>query len=91
MPGDTDDVPVTMAVQVQKAVDCYNAGAIVLHTQAHAADSKGSKGMLMLNECWIAHALPRRRRCRKWDLELPHLVRHSQYSHFNLEIHHELP
>ncbi|QIE27173.1 hypothetical protein SBC1_53950 (plasmid) [Caballeronia sp. SBC1] len=51
LPGDTDDVPVTMAAQVQKAVDCYNAGATVLHAQVHDADSKGSKGMFMLNEC----------------------------------------
>ena len=26
-PRDSDDIPLTMAEQVQKAVDCYNAGA----------------------------------------------------------------
>lgn len=31
LPGDSDDIPITMAEQVQKAVDCYNAGATVLH------------------------------------------------------------
>jgi uncharacterized protein (DUF849 family) len=31
LPSDTDHVPVTMAAQVQKAVDCYNASATVLH------------------------------------------------------------
>ena len=30
LPGDSDDIPVTMAEQVQKAVDCWNAGATVL-------------------------------------------------------------
>lgn len=50
LPGDTDDVPVTMAAQVQKVVDCYNAGATVLHAQVREADGKGSKRMFMLNE-----------------------------------------
>ena len=31
LPSDSDDIPVTMAEQVQKAVDCYNAGATLLH------------------------------------------------------------
>ena len=31
LPGDSDDIPLTMAEQVQKAVDCWNAGATVLH------------------------------------------------------------
>ena len=34
LPGDSDDIPVTMAEQVQKAVDCWNAGATVLHSVA---------------------------------------------------------
>src|SRR5580693_777021 len=31
LPSDSDDIPVSMDLQVQKAVDCYNAGATVLH------------------------------------------------------------
>ncbi|HSV81561.1 MAG TPA: 3-keto-5-aminohexanoate cleavage protein [Ramlibacter sp.] len=50
LPGDSDDIPVTMAEQVQKAVDCYNAGATVLHVHCREADGKGSKRMSMFNE-----------------------------------------
>ena len=37
------DIPVTMEEQVQKAVDCYNAGATVLHLHVRELDGKGSK------------------------------------------------
>ena len=50
LPGDSDDIPVTMADQVQKAVDCYNAGATVLHVHVREADGKGSKRLSMFNE-----------------------------------------
>ncbi len=50
LPGDSDDIPVTMAEQVQKAVDCYNAGATVLHVHVREADGKGSKRISMFNE-----------------------------------------
>ncbi|MBP0634233.1 3-keto-5-aminohexanoate cleavage protein [Cupriavidus sp. AcVe19-6a] len=50
MPGDSDDIPVTMDEQVQKAVDCYNAGATVLHVHVREADGKGSKRLSMFNE-----------------------------------------
>jgi uncharacterized protein (DUF849 family) len=50
LPGDSDDIPVTMAEQVQKAVDCWNAGATVLHVHCREADGKGSKRMSMFNE-----------------------------------------
>ncbi len=50
LPSDSDDIPVTMAEQVQKAVDCYNAGATVLHVHVREADGKGSKRMSMFNE-----------------------------------------
>jgi uncharacterized protein (DUF849 family) len=50
LPGDSDDIPVTMAEQVQKAVDCYNAGATVLHVHVREADGKGSKRLSMFNE-----------------------------------------
>ena len=50
LPSDSDDIPVTMAEQVQKAVDCWNAGATVLHVHCREADGKGSKRLSMFNE-----------------------------------------
>lgn len=50
LPSDSDDVPVTLDEQVQKAVDCYNAGATVLHVHVREADGKGSKRLSMFNE-----------------------------------------
>lgn len=44
------DVPVTMKDQVQKAVDCYNAGATVLHVHAREDDGSGAKRLSRLNE-----------------------------------------
>src|ERR1700751_1735077 len=45
-----EDIPVTMDEQVQKAVDCYNAGATVLHMHVREADGKGSKRLSQFNE-----------------------------------------
>jgi len=45
-----EDIPVTMAEQVQKAVDCYNAGATVLHLHVRELDGKGSKRLSKFNE-----------------------------------------
>jgi uncharacterized protein (DUF849 family) len=39
-----------MKDQVQKAVDCYNAGATVLHVHVREADGQGSKRLSMFNE-----------------------------------------
>ena len=50
LPGDSDDIPLTMEEQVQKAVDCYNAGATVLHVHVRETDGKGSKRLSMFNE-----------------------------------------
>lgn len=50
LPSDSDDIPVTMDQQIQKAVDCYNAGATVLHVHVREADGKGSKRLSMFNE-----------------------------------------
>ena len=51
MPADfPDDIAVTMQEQVQKAVDCYNAGATVLHLHVRELDGKGSKRMSKFNE-----------------------------------------
>jgi uncharacterized protein (DUF849 family) len=44
------DIPVTMDAQVQKAVDCYNAGATVLHLHVRELDGKGSKRLSKFNE-----------------------------------------
>ena len=50
LPSDSDDIPVSMDAQVQKAVDCWNAGATVLHVHVREADGKGSKRISMFNE-----------------------------------------
>jgi len=42
LPGDVDDLPVTWEAQVQAAVDCYNAGATMLHV--HVRDPKTGQG-----------------------------------------------
>ena len=38
-----EDLPLTMDEHVQKAVDCYEAGATVLHIHVRELDGKGSK------------------------------------------------
>src|SRR5215475_981469 len=45
-----EDIPITMDEQVQKAVDCYNAGATVLHLHVRELDGKGSKRLSKFNE-----------------------------------------
>ena len=45
-----EDIPVTMKEQMQKAVDCYNAGATVLHLHVRELDGKGSKRLSKFNE-----------------------------------------
>src|SRR5262245_62737367 len=45
-----EDIPVTMEAQIQKAVDCYNAGASVLHLHVRELDGKGSKRLSKFNE-----------------------------------------
>jgi uncharacterized protein (DUF849 family) len=51
MPRDyPEDIPVTMKEHVQKAVDCYNAGATVLHIHVREEDGKGSKRLSKFNE-----------------------------------------
>lgn len=50
-PGDfPEDIPVTMEEQVQKAVDCYEAGATVLHLHVRELDGTGSKRLSKFNE-----------------------------------------
>jgi uncharacterized protein (DUF849 family) len=44
------EIAVTMEEQVQKAVDCYNAGATVLHLHVRELDGKGSKRLSKFNE-----------------------------------------
>ncbi|MEP6608386.1 MAG: 3-keto-5-aminohexanoate cleavage protein [Burkholderiaceae bacterium] len=50
LPSDSDDIPITMKEQVQKAVDCYNAGATVLHVHVREEDGKGSRRLSKFNE-----------------------------------------
>ena len=51
MPSDfPEDIAVSIPEQVQKAVDCYNAGASVLHVHVREADGKGSKRLSKFNE-----------------------------------------
>lgn len=51
MPSDyPEDIPVTMEEQIQKAVDCYNAGASVLHLHVRELDGRGSKRLSKFNE-----------------------------------------
>ena len=51
LPSDfPEDIAVSMEAQVQKAVDCYNAGATVLHLHVREADGKGSKRLSQFNE-----------------------------------------
>jgi uncharacterized protein (DUF849 family) len=51
MPADfPEDIPVTMEEQIQKAVDCYRAGATVLHLHVRELDGKGSKRLSKFNE-----------------------------------------
>ncbi len=45
-----EDIPVTIDEQIQKAVDCYNAGATVLHLHVRELDGKGSKRLSKFNE-----------------------------------------
>jgi uncharacterized protein (DUF849 family) len=51
LPSDfPEDIPVSMEEHIQKAVDCYNAGATVLHIHVREADGKGSKRLSRFNE-----------------------------------------
>lgn len=50
LPSDSDDIAVTMDAQIQKAVDCFNAGASVLHVHVREEDGKGSKKLSKFNE-----------------------------------------
>lgn len=51
MPEDfPEDIPVTMEAQIHKAVDCYEAGATVLHLHVRELDGKGSKRLSKFNE-----------------------------------------
>ncbi len=44
------EIPVTMEEQIQKAVDCYDAGAQVLHLHVRELDGRGSKRLSKFNE-----------------------------------------
>ena len=51
MPADfPEDIPVTMQQHIDKAVECYEAGATVLHLHVRELDGKGSKRLSMFNK-----------------------------------------
>src|SRR5579864_2103156 len=55
MPRDfPEDLPITMKEHVQQAVDCWNAGATVLHLHVREQDGTGSKRLLFLGERRVA-------------------------------------
>ena len=61
MPKDfPEDLPITMQEHVQKAVDCWNAGATVLHLHVRELDGKGSKRLSKFNEliAGVRNAVP---------------------------------
>jgi uncharacterized protein (DUF849 family) len=45
-----EDIPVSIREHVQKAVDCHDAGASVLHVHVRELDGKGSKRLSKFNE-----------------------------------------
>ena len=45
-----EDIPLTMDQHVQQAVDCWEAGATVLHIHVRELDGKGSKRLSQFNE-----------------------------------------
>src|SRR5215204_4693827 len=45
-----EDIPLTMDQHVQQAVDCWEAGATVLHIHVRELDGKGSKRLSKFNE-----------------------------------------
>lgn len=45
-----EDLPLTIEQHVQQAVDCYEAGATVLHIHVRELDGKGSKRLSKFNE-----------------------------------------
>lgn len=61
LPSDfPEDIAVTMEQQIQKAVDCYDAGATVLHLHVRELDGKGSKRLSKFNEliAGVRNAVP---------------------------------
>jgi|GEM_PF-4626518 len=49
-----DDLSLSMPEHVQKAVDCYEAGASVLHIHVRELDGRGSKRLSKFNELLAA-------------------------------------
>ena len=49
-----EDIAITIEEQAQKALDCYNAGATVLHVHVREDDGKGSKRLSKFNELLAA-------------------------------------
>ena len=61
MPADfPDDIPVSMEAQIQKAVDCYNAGATVLHSTCARRTARARSACPSSTSCSRAFARARR-------------------------------
>src|SRR4030095_9707900 len=62
MPSDfPEDIPVTMEEQIQKAVDCYNAGATVLHVHVREEERKGLQAPVEVHRAAARYPRPRAR------------------------------
>jgi uncharacterized protein (DUF849 family) len=68
LPSDfPEDIAVSMDDQVQKAVDCDNAGATVLHVHVREADGKGSTRISKFNDaCKAASCRARHGVAGRW-------------------------
>ena len=61
LPGDVDDLPLSFDQQVQAAVDCYNAGATMLHFHVRDPKTRGRAISSSTANCSRASG----RRCRR--------------------------
>jgi uncharacterized protein (DUF849 family) len=48
-----EDIPISIEEHAQKALDCYNAGATVLHIHVREEDGSGSKRLSKFNELLV--------------------------------------
>src|SRR5215510_4371594 len=62
LPGDVEDLPLTWDQQVQAAVDCYNAGATVLHF--HVRDPRRARAR-RISTSTTSSSRASGRRCRR--------------------------
>ena len=63
LPGDVEDLPVTWDQQVQAAVDCYNAGATMLHFHVRDPEDRARARATSISTTNCSRAFGRR--CRR--------------------------